>query len=109
MSIDELSYAGGEAGTALDAPYAWYYLNSVGGSITGSTYWWALSPSYWNGSDSVVWYVDGSGDPGYLINDFVDNSFAVRPQVSLSSCNLISRGDGSANNPYVVYIGSGSC
>ena len=109
MSIDELSYAGGEAGTALDAPYAWYYLNSVGGSITGSTYWWALSPSYWNGSDSVVWGVFGSGSPGYLLNNFVDYSFAVRPQVSLSSCNLISRGDGSANNPYVVYIGSGSC
>ena len=109
MSIDELSYAGGEAGTALDAPYAWYYTNVNGESITGSAPSWALSPDDWNGSRSGVWYVIGSGYPGYLDYTGVGYSIAVRPQVSLSSCNLISRGDGSANNPYVVYIGSGSC
>ena len=109
MSIDELSYAGGEAGTALDAPYAWYYTNVNGESITGSAPSWALSPRDWSGSRSDVWRVFGSGLPGYLSNSGVDYSLAVRPQVSLSSCNLISRGDGSANNPYVVYIGSGSC
>ena len=109
MSIDELSYAGGEAGTALDAPYAWYYTNVNGESITGSAPSWALSPNGWDGSRSLVWRVLGSGDPGLLYDYYVDVSIAVRPQVSLSSCNLISRGDGSANNPYVVYIGSGSC
>ena len=109
MSIDELSYAGGEAGTALDAPYAWYYTNVNGESITGSAPSWALSPFYWYSSGSLVWGVFGSVDPGSLHFDYVGGSVAVRPQVSLSSCNLISRGDGSANNPYVVYIGSGSC
>ena len=109
MSIDELSYAGGEAGTALDAPYAWYYTNVNGESITGSAPSWALSPFDWGGSGSYVWGVGGSDYPGGLGNGYVDDSIAVRPQVSLSSCNLISRGDGSANNPYVVYIGSGSC
>ena len=109
MSIDELSYAGGEAGTALDAPYAWYYTNVNGESITGSAPSWALSPDYWIGSGSLVWGVIGSGGPGYLYDGYVVDSLAVRPSVSLSSCNLISRGDGSANNPYTVYIGSGSC
>ena len=109
MSIDELSYAGGEAGTALDAPYAWYYTNANGESITGSAPSWALSPRFWFGSISGVWYVFGSGRPGGLFGYYVDYSIAVRPSVSLSSCNLISRGDGSANNPYTVYIGSGSC
>ena len=109
MSIDELSYAGGQAFTTLDAPYAWYYTNANGESSYGSVAFWALSPVYWFGSRSFVWRVDGSGDPGYLHNFLVAFSFAVRPSVSLSSCNLISRGDGSANNPYVVYIGSGSC
>ena len=109
MSIDELSYAGGEAGTALDAPYAWYYTNVNGESITGSAPSWALSPGFWRGSYSGVWFVFGSAYPGALSYDIVVYSIAVRPQVSLSSCNLISRGDGSANNPYVVYIGSGSC
>ena len=109
MTIDELSYAGGQAWTKLTAPYAWYYTNVNGESITGSAPSWALSPFYWDGSGSVVWRVIGSANPGYLYNGNVVYSFAVRPQVSLSSCNLISRGDGSANNPYVVYIGSGSC
>ena len=109
MSIDELSYAGGQAFTTLDAPYAWYYTNANGESSYGSVAFWALSPYDWRGSSSVVWYVFGSVLPGLLCNNFVYNTVAVRPSVSLSSCNLISRGDGSANNPYVVYIGSGSC
>ena len=109
MSIDELSYAGGEVETNLTVPYAWYYTNANGESITGIAPFWALSPDDWYGSFSFVWGVGGSDFPGDLFNDFVDYSFAVRPSVSLSSCNLISRGDGSANNPYTVYIGSGSC
>ena len=109
MSIDELSYAGGQAFTTLDAPYAWYYTNANGESSYGSVAFWALSPSTWSGYFSFVWYVNGSGNPGVLDNGNVDYHNAVRPSVSLSSCNLISRGDGSANNPYVVYTGSGSC
>ena len=109
MTIDELSYAGGEASTILDAPYAWYYTNANGESITGSALSWALSPGRWNGSGSIVWDVIGSVRPGLLNNFSVSYSMAVRPSVSLLSCNLISRGDGSVNNPYTVYIGSGSC
>ena len=109
MSIDELSYAGGQAFTTLDAPYAWYYTNANGESSYGSVAFWALSPFNWIGSYSGVWYVSGSDSPGDLDYNNVDLTNAVRPSVSLSSCNLISRGDGSANNPYVVYIGSGSC
>ena len=109
MTIDELSYAGGQAFTTLDAPYAWYYTNANGESSYGSVAFWALSPYNWNGSYSRVWGVLGSDFPGYLDYGDVDNAGAVRPSVSLSSCNLISRGDGSANNPYTVYIGSGSC
>ena len=109
MSIDELSYAGGQAGKSLTTPYAWYYTNANGESITGIAPSWALSPGYWSGSDSYVWYVGGSDVPGDLINYYVDYSVAVRPSVSLSSCNLISRGDGSPENPYVVYTGNGVC
>ena len=109
MSIDELSYAGGEYNTDLTAPYAWYYLNSAGGSITGSTFWWSLSPYFWYGSVSYVLGVVGFGEPGFLVDFDVDCSFAVRPSVSLLSCNLISRGDGSPENPYLVYTGNGVC
>ena len=109
MSIDELSYAGGQAFTTLDAPYAWYYTNANGESSYGSVAFWALSPFNWLGSRSLVWRVNGSVVPGRLNYGVVGLTNAVRPSVSLSSCNLISRGDGSANNPYVMYIGSGSC
>ena len=109
MSIDELSYAGGEAGTALDAPYAWYYTNVNGESITGSEPFRSFSPSLWGGYRSDVLGVVGSGEPGYLLNYGVADSLVVRPSISLLSCNLISRGDGSPENPYVVYTGSGVC
>ena len=109
MTSDEISYAGGESYTDLTAPYAWYYLNSAGGSITGSNAWWALSPVYWFGSGSVVWRVYGSGYPGFLNYGVVVDTCAVRPSVSLKSCNLISGGDGSANNPYIVKTDGSSC
>ena len=109
MTIDELSYAGGQAYTKLTAPYAWYYTNANGKSITGSESFWALSPGYWGGSRSVVWRVNGSGNPGFLNSFDVDFAIAVRPSVSLSSCNLISGGDGSANNPYIVITDGSSC
>ena len=109
MSIDELSYAGGQAGKSLTTPYAWYYTNANGESSYGSAQFWALSPYVWDGPLSRVWYVYGFDRPGYLSSGLVDNSLAVRPSVSLSSCNLISRGNGSPENPYLVYTGSGVC
>ena len=109
ITADEISYAGGEYGTTLTAPYAWYYTNANGESITGIASFWALSPNDWDGSGSYVWNVDGFDDPGSLSNYRVLGSGAVRPSVSLLSCNLIFRGDGSPENPYVVYTGNGVC
>ena len=110
MTIDELSYAGGERSTILDAPYAWYYTNANGESSYGSAAFGALSPFDWNGFSSGVWSVSGSDCPGRLdSNRAGDGIIVLRPSVSLLSCNLISRGDGSPENPYVVYTGSGVC
>ena len=109
MSIDELSYAGGQAGKSLTTPYAWYYTNANGESITGIAPSWALSPYRWLGSSSIVWRVNGSDFPGRLVDGYVEYSMAVRPSVSLSSCNLISRGDGSPENPYEIYTGNEVC
>ena len=111
MSIDELSYAGGEAYTDLTVPYAWYYTNANGESSYGSANFCSFSPGRWNGILLLVWLVSDSDDGtgGNLFINYVDSSFAVRPSVSLLSCNLISRGDGSPENPYVVYTGSGVC
>ena len=105
MTADEVAYAGGLAGSTLESPYAWYYTNAKGESIVGPGFWWTMAPSYWGGSGSLVWFVDGSGDPGGLNDDGVVGSYAVRVSVSLKSCNLISKGDGRASNPYEIYYG----
>ena len=109
MTADEIAYAGGQTETTLNAPYAWYYINANGESITGNAITWSLSPNLWNGAQVFVWNVSGSGNPGYLYFFAVTNGYAVRPSISLSSCNLISGGDGSANNPYIVKTDGTSC
>ena len=104
MTSDEVAYAGGKAFTNLPSPYAWYYLNSAGGSITGSTYWYSLSPIYWYGSFSWVWGVAGSDNTGYLGRNDVLGSLAVRPVISLKSCTLYSTGNGAPETPYEIVL-----
>ena len=108
MTADEIAYAGGKYRTDLPSPYAWYYKNSANGSITGSTLWWSLSPSYWEGSFSNVWRVYGSSYPGYL-NDYyiVRNSGGARPAISLKTCTLWTSGNGAPETPYEISTTSG--
>ena len=107
MTADEIAYAGGKADTSLTSPYAWYYLNSSGESISGT--WWSLSPSYWLGSFSGVWLVYGSGLPGYLNGNSAALSAAVRPAVSLKSCIKYSTGNGTPETPYEIVETSSGC
>ena len=107
MTADEIAYAGGKADTSLTSPYAWYYLNSSGESISGT--WWSLSPSYWLGSFSGVWLVYGSSLPGYLNGNSADLSAAVRPAVSLKSCIKYSTGNGTPEIPYEIVETSSGC
>ena len=53
-------------------------------------------------------WVPCSGDLHQVIYR-VGRTTAVRLSVSLLSCNLISGGDGSANNPYIVKTDGSSC
>ena len=101
MTADELSFAGGKVYTKLDSPYAWYYTNSQGESITGGT-WWSLSPNNWSASFALAWAVIGSVDPGYLSGYGVQNVSWVRPSVSLASCVGIKSGDGTPESPYEI-------
>ena len=48
MTVDKVSFAGGKIYTKLSSPYAWYYTNSEGGSITGTKLWWLISSFYWD-------------------------------------------------------------
>ena len=99
MTADEVSFAGGLWTT--NAP-TWYYYNSANGSSTGSNWWWLLSPSLWNGSSAVVFYVSGSSGPGGLSNRVVYVTNVVRPVISLKSCIKYSTGNGTSETPYEI-------
>ena len=109
MTADEIMRAGGKGSTNLTSPYAWYYLNSANGSITGSTWWWLLSPGYWLGSRAYVFHVRGSSRPGLLNDNYVGSIDGVRPAVSLKSCIKYGIGDGSATNPYTILETESGC
>ena len=102
MTADEIMRAGGKGDTSLKSPYAWYYLNSANGSITGDTWWWLLSPFSWGGSYARVFSVYGSSGPGYLLYNNVNYTGGVRPVISLKSDVLYKSGDGSAESPYEI-------
>jgi len=109
MTTDEIMRAGGKGGTSLTSPYAWYYLNSANGSITGSKFWWLLSPGRWSGSSAGVFRVGGSSYPGYLDSFSVNIAYGVRPAISLKSCIKYSTGDGSAGTPYTIEETTSGC
>ena len=101
MTVDEIMRAGGKDDN-LTSPYAWYYLNSANGSITGDNDWWLLSPGSWTDSVAYVFNVSGSSGLGLLYGYNVDFSQGVRPAVSLKSCTKWASGDGSSSNPYTI-------
>ena len=102
MTGDEIMRAGGKYGSGFTSPYAWFYLNSADGSITGLTYWWLLSPHHWRGDYAYVLSLHGSNGPGQLDLEGVPNANGVRPVISLKSDVLYKSGDGSAESPYEI-------
>ena len=93
---DEVALAGGRAYyNGGYSPNSNYYLYN-------GKYYWTLSPSsfYSYNSSAHVWYVLPSGSlaPWYSVT----NSFGVRPVINLKADTLITKGDGTSLNPFVV-------
>ena len=107
MTADEITYAGGYKFKNLTSPYAWYYLNSAGSSISRLYWWWLLSPDRWTGSKAFSWFVRGSDNPGRLDFDSVHYSAGVRPAISLKTCALWTSGNGAPETPYEISTTSG--
>ncbi len=91
ITADEMAMAGG----VLDTANTNYYLYN-------GQYQWSLSPGYFisYSSQANVWYVLPSGSlyPYY----YVTNSYGARPVINLKADTLITKGDGTALNSYVV-------
>ena len=108
MTADEVVFAGGKVFT--DAK-TWYYYNSANGISTGSEYWWLLSPYRWYDSSSLaqVFHMYGSAYPGELTYQDANNTYGVRPVLSLKSCTKYSTGNGSPETPYEIVETSSGC
>ena len=104
MTADEIAYAGGKYLTNLPSPYAWYYINSANGSITGSTWWWLLSPSSWDDNYAYVFLMSSSSQPGFLNYSVLNDIYGVRPAISLKSCIKYSTGNGAPETPYEIVL-----
>ena len=109
MTADEIMRAGGTSSNNLTSPYAWYYLNSSGESITGASSSWLLSPRGWYDSHANAFSVIGSPGPGALNYNDLSFTLAVRPAISLKSCIKYGIGDGSATNPYTILETESGC
>ena len=91
ITADEAAMAGGVYNTANSN----YYLYN-------GQYFWTLSPSNFESraSNALVWYVLPSGSLFPWNN--VTYSFGARPVINLKADTQITKGDGTALNPYVV-------
>ena len=99
MTADEMAFAGGVARTTMNTPYAWFTSNSLGTQV--SDFWWSFSPNYLYSGMKVC---TSKGFDMYLNDLRVDSAAAVRPAISLKSCVKTSGGDGSAENPYTIFL-----
>ena len=116
MTADEVSFAGGVSDTSLSSPYAWYYINSKGTSITGvgteQNSWWLLSSSFWSANITHVriFVVTGSINIStgklYSMGDPLSNSKyykdVVRPVISITKCAKVKSGNGTPESPYEI-------
>ena len=89
LTADEISFSGSIAYTYNRSTYLQ--------ENTGTTWWWSLSPSLFNGSYADVWGV-GSGN---LYRNYVGDNYGVRPSISLISSTNVT-GDGTSENPFIV-------
>ena len=92
ITADELALAGYAAGTGNTTTYL--QENAT------DTYWWSLSPNYFNGGYAYVWYVLGSSGYFDYFND-VFSTYGVRPSISLKSTTNIT-GEGTSSTPYII-------
>ena len=93
ITADEVAMAGG----VYNTPNSNYYL------YNGQDFW-TLSPSYFGSdySSARVWRVHPSGSL-YPWN-YVAYSFGTRPVIKLKSDVQITKGDGTALNPFIVSV-----
>ena len=88
ITADEVAYGGGK-----NENNSSYYL------YNGQSYW-TMSPYYWSGSSTRVFYIR---DDGFLSNADVNSVLGLRPVINLrANTEFQVSGNGTVNSPYVV-------
>ena len=93
ITADELAYAG----------YVYRQNNTTTylQENATDTYWWSLSPYFFDGYSACVWFVYGSdGNFGY---SYVNYAYGVRPSISLKSTTNVT-GNGTSSSPFIINI-----
>ena len=98
ITADEVAYAGGVWNTNNSS----YYIAQNASS--GASYWWTMSPYYWNSNVADGFYVGGSSSTGTLSFNYVYRTYGVRPVISLKACVEYESGDGTSTSPYKVKL-----
>ena len=63
------------------------------------TFWWSLSPGCFYGGNANVWGVEGRNS--FFIGSDVNNTYGLRPSISLKSTTNAT-GEGTSDKPYKV-------
>ena len=89
ITADELAFAG----------YAYAQNNTTTylQENATDTYWWSLSPFFFDG-DARVW---GVGDSNGSFGLYMSNTLAVRPSISLKSTTNVT-GNGTSSSPFII-------
>ena len=94
LTIDEVAFAGGLHYSATESEnHTSYYLYNNQRS-------WTLSPDAFNGVNAGNTTVYGTGLFGNV--DLHYSPSAIRPAISLAPFTVVSDGDGTSTNPYIV-------
>ncbi len=98
ITADEVAMAGGRTyyNDSYSPNYDYYLYNGQ--------YFWTLSPAFFHSysSNAYLWSVSSSGSLNQW--DGVNNTFGARPVINLKADVQITKGDGTALNPYVVSV-----
>ena len=89
LTADEIAFAGSIGYTYNRSTYLQ--------ENTGTSWWWFLSPNWFDGSYARGWRVYS----GRLDYSSVDSKGGLRPVISLISSTNVT-GDGTSENPYIV-------
>lgn len=102
ISADELIFAGGSMKTH-NYNKVYYNINSENQNYQNS--WWTMTPSYTDGIEHYIYTVEQG--PNTYRNGLVEaygsnNSYGIRPVISLNKCTYFQSGDGYPDAPYEI-------